>query len=88
MIETVKHPNLPKAPLIKFRIGWWWFTRKGILPKGWNKKPGRVWYLTSRMSNAQIVYLGPLEIVWRLAWLKHPAMTYYPELFTEQNRAV
>lgn len=34
-----------------------------------------------RNANAMFVWIGPLEIGWRMPWLERPARALYPHLF-------
>lgn len=62
--------RLPKAPLLWFR---WHWSRKA--------KP-RVWWAKFRNANAMFIWLGPLELGWRMPWLESAARQLHPEAFT------
>ena len=42
---------------------------------------GALTFLKSRCANAMFVWVGPLEIGWRMPWLEHSARALHPELF-------
>ncbi len=37
--------------------------------------------LKSRCANAMFVWVGPLEMGWRMPWLEHSARALHPQLF-------
>lgn len=66
--------GLPKSNLI-----WCRFRKIGLRP---------IWFAKFRCANFMFVWLGPLEIGWRMPWLEHAARQIHPELFTRQAREV
>ena len=38
-------------------------------------------FLKSRCANAMFVWVGPVEIGWRMPWLERSARALHPELF-------
>ena len=61
--------RLPKARLLWFR----WLS--GPMP--------RRWLVKFRNANAMFIWIGRLEIGWRMPWLERPARANHPELFKE-----
>lgn len=47
----------------------------------------RIWWAKFRNANAMFIWLGPLEIGWRMPWLEHVARVTYPHLFPENPHA-
>ena len=46
---------------------------------------GRRKFVKFRIANAMFVWVGPLEIGWRMPWLPRSAMALHPQLFTEET---
>lgn len=70
------HPDLPKARLF-------WMRRRftHILSAG----SRRILWAKFRNANAMFIWVGPLEIGWRMPWLERSARALYPHLFKEKN---
>ncbi len=64
-LSKAQRAMLPKAKLF-------WLRRRpyGALP-----------FLKSRCANAMFVWIGPLEIGWRMPWLERSARALHPQLF-------
>jgi len=82
--ETIKDPRLPKTTLFWFQWHWFWFGDMWRAFRGtgvWRVK--ELLWLKTRCANATTLYVGPLLIGWRSAWLVGPARTYHPEIFND-----
>ncbi len=71
-LTKAQREALPKARLFYVR---WRHTR--LISRGHR----RIWRAKFRLANAMFVWVGPLEIGWRMPWLAEVARTLYPELF-------
>ena len=80
--ELIKDQRLPKADILKVSWHWWWFRHYFIKPLR-----GERFWLYSRTANAAVLYVGPIELVWRRPWLRGPAEAYYPQFFSREDRA-
>lgn len=60
--------GLPRARLISFRWQHRWIGR---------------FFLRTRGANFAAVWLGPLQIAWRMPWLPDVAARLHPHLFKE-----
>jgi len=82
--NTVTHPGLPKAPLLKIRWHGFWF--RSIWDRAMGRPPLWNWWplcwLYTRCANAATLSIGPIHLLWRRSWLEGPAHIYHPELFT------
>lgn len=47
----------------------------------------RIWRAKFRNANAMFVWLGPLEIGWRMPWLERSARALHPHLFAQGTSA-
>lgn len=65
---TIKHPLLPKAPLIRFERQ----------PKTFC---GKRFYARFRLANCWMFYCGYFSVTIRAPWLTAPARQLHPELF-------
>ena len=72
-LTRAQRRRLPKARL--FWVRWW-----SISPI----RRAR-WFAKFRNANAMFVWIGRLEIGWRMPWLERAARACHPHLFTEQQ---
>lgn len=76
-LTRAQKASLPKAQL--FYIRW---RRTTTISRG----HPRIMWAKFRLANAMFVWLGPLEIGWRMPWLYRPARQIYPHLFRDHLR--
>lgn len=65
--DKAQREALPKAALFWFR---WLGSRR------WKRR-----FIYTRCANAAIVFVGCVEVGWRLPWLPHVARALHPEVF-------
>jgi len=75
-LTAAQRRALPKSKLFWVR---WRFTRTISLGAR------SIWWAKFRKANAMFVWLGPLEIGWRMPWLPSSARALYPQLFLERQ---
>ena len=56
---------------------------KLVWVRPWRSDPIR--FAKFRNANAMFIWIGPLEIGWRMPWLDRSARQLYPHLFQDQS---
>ena len=69
---AVKLSKAQREALPKTKLFWLRWRRSCALP-----------FSKFRWANAMFVWIGPLEIGWRMPWLTPSALALYPQLFAD-----
>ncbi len=74
-METIKNKRLQKSKMLWIKWHWWWF-RQLRDSVHMERRYWPAFIMTMRGANFFELWIGPLNIGWRMPWLRGPAEQY------------